>query len=196
MSLVDYDDSPPPPEGTFPSHQSSLPSSPLVDVKLLSVVRYRVESQQVPALSSSELTVSLDDDVLMRGHDYNHAATCPAVTGGRSCKSTEGHSIPTSEVNTAWPSSPPGEVNTRVIEKFVSVVESSQEGNCVNDYIRHSKRFRNPDLLEQLVTFLDVIENGSNYPSECYDPGKQTLLLPSAPAAISRPHHPVLLCHK
>ena len=34
-------------------------------------------------------------------------------------------------------------------------VESAKQGNNVNDYIRHAKRFRNPDLLEKLVAYMD-----------------------------------------
>ena len=69
------------------------------------------------------------------------------------------------------PDSPPGEVPAKLMDKFRNFVASSQEGNFVNDHIRHTKRFRNPDLLEKLVNYMDVKEFGTNYPPDLYDPG-------------------------
>ena len=85
------------------------------------------------------------------------------------------------------PDSPPGAVNSKVMEKFLGFVASSKNGNFVNDHIRHAKRFRNPDLLEKLVAFMDVQEFGTNYPSDLYDPSaRHTVTHAFAPCSLAR----------
>lgn len=68
------------------------------------------------------------------------------------------------------PDSPPGELNPRTMEKYLGYVAAAKEGNKINDHIRHSKKFRNPCLLDKLVAYLGVQEFGTNYPPELYDP--------------------------
>jgi hypothetical protein len=53
------------------------------------------------------------------------------------------------------------------LEKFH---ELKAAGRSVNRNLYQSKAFQNPDILEKLITFCDIIEIGSNYPKEVFDP--------------------------
>ena len=55
-------------------------------------------------------------------------------------------------------------------DRYKGYVQARDEGQKINGHIRHSKKFRNPCLLDKLVAFLGVHEFGSNYPPELYDP--------------------------
>ena len=70
------------------------------------------------------------------------------------------------------PDSPPGELNPRTMDKYLGYVAAAKEGNKINDHIRHSKKFRNPCLLDKLVAYLGVHEFGTNYPPSLYDPNE------------------------
>jgi len=199
MSLVDYDDSPAPGEAAAEpvteAAEATLAAAAAPSARLLSIVDYDVEPNEAAPLPARNLGISLDDDeivksgarrvgstttsfsVVKRPTKLPETATAP--TDGPDAGSTAGPSssadVPADDGEPTRPAfvvpdSPPGECNPRVMEKYLGFVQSSQEGNCVNDYIRHSKRFRNPDLLEKLVAYMDVVENGSNYPTDLYDP--------------------------
>jgi len=68
------------------------------------------------------------------------------------------------------PGSPPGEVDSKLTDKFMALVSKTREGYSVNEHIRNAQSFRNPDILEKLVAFFDVRECGTNYPPALYDP--------------------------
>ena len=82
----------------------------------------------------------------------------------------EGEEEEASRVAFDIPPSPPGAVAAKVMDKYAGYVAAHDQGRFVNDLIRYSKRFRNPDLLEKFVTLLEVDEYGSNYPTDLYDP--------------------------
>lgn len=44
------------------------------------------------------------------------------------------------------------------------------QGKSVNQNLKRSKAFKNPDILEKLVQFVEVNEIGSNYPKHLFDP--------------------------
>ena len=185
MSLVAYDDSPEPMESAGNEAPASVGTSSAAASApascLLSIVDYR--NGDKPPLPARDLGVSLDDDDIVKSGTRRlgsvqvsivkrSAKLAVASDADGTTSSTPDAPAPKEDVRPSFqvPPSPPGECNPKVMAKFLGFVKSSSEGNCVNDYIRNSKRFRNPDLLEKLVAFMDVVENGSNYPSEIYDP--------------------------
>jgi hypothetical protein len=40
----------------------------------------------------------------------------------------------------------------------------------INMTLKQSKAFKNPDILEKLITFCEINEIGSNYPKDIFDP--------------------------
>ncbi len=185
MSLVDYDDSPAPDQSAADEAASAaapaLAAAPAATSQhLLSIVDY---SSSAPPLPARDLGVSLDDDEIVKGGARRvgsvqvsvvKRSAKPAVASEADDVAASSHdaSAPKEGARPAFqvPASPPGECNPKVMAKFLGFVKSSEERQSVNDYIRNSKRFRNPDLLEKLVAYMDVVENGTNYPSDLYDP--------------------------
>jgi len=43
-------------------------------------------------------------------------------------------------------------------------------GRSVNQNLYQTKAFHNPDILEKLISFCDIVEIDSNYPKELFDP--------------------------
>jgi hypothetical protein len=185
MSLVAYTDTPEPMESAGDEAPASAGTSnaaaPAPASGLLSIVDYR--NGDKPPMPARDLGVSLDDDDIVKSGTRRlgsvqvsivkrSAKLAVASDADGTTSSTPDAPPPKEDVRPSFqvPPSPPGECNPKVMAKFLGFVKSSTEGNRVNDYIRNSKRFRNPDLLEKLVAFMDVVENGSNYPSEIYDP--------------------------
>jgi len=53
------------------------------------------------------------------------------------------------------------------LQKFFAL---KKQGKSVNRNLRESHAFKNPDILEKLISFCSIVEIGSNYPREVYDP--------------------------
>jgi len=68
------------------------------------------------------------------------------------------------------PAEPEGECDARVLAKIKKFYEMKKEGKSVNESLRQSKAFRNPDILEKLVVFCNINEIGSNYPLHLWNP--------------------------
>lgn len=195
LGLADYDDSPAQAAGddapeTAPPAAESAPTVPAAaapaaaPIGLLTIVDYPLDAdEKAEAPNKQDLGVSLDDDAIVRQRKVGgvqvsvvkRAPPRPTVDeeGVASLVAGEGEADTSDGPARAAfvpPDSPTGEVNPKVMEKFKGFVESAKQGNSVNDYIRHAKRFRNPDLLEKLVVYMDVSENGTNYPPELYEP--------------------------
>jgi len=53
-----------------------------------------------------------------------------------------------------------------------SFTEYKRTGANINREYRRKKEFKNPDILEKLVRYYNIIEIGSNYPASKFDPYK------------------------
>uniref|UniRef100_A0A7S2JS36 SAP30-binding protein n=1 Tax=Haptolina brevifila TaxID=156173 RepID=A0A7S2JS36_9EUKA len=185
LGLADYDDSPAQVSGDSPA-ADGVASAP-AGSGLLTIVDYPLDAEDKVDSIKPDLGISLDDEALVRPRKVGSVQmsvvkrTPPrplvaddgeAVAAALSAPGDQGDSSTSEAVrpNFVPPDSPPGDVNPKVLEKYLGYVKNRQEGKHVNDYIRHTKRFRNPDLLEKLVGFMDVTENGTNYPADLYDP--------------------------
>jgi hypothetical protein len=153
LGLADYD-SPGAEANATPEPASSL----------LSIVDYDVHESD-PQRASMPLD-SLDDDELDK---EGAPRALSSVVQHSVVRSGAASSKEASSGTWEMPGSPKGEVGAEVMKKFQGFVRSSQEGSFINDHIRTAKRFRNPDLLEKLVSFMGVQEFGTNYPPRLYD---------------------------
>jgi len=68
------------------------------------------------------------------------------------------------------PPVPQGECDANVLGKIKKFYEMKKEGKSINESLRQSKAFRNPDILEKLVVFVNINEIGSNYPTHLWNP--------------------------
>ena len=161
---------------------------------LLSVVEYGAEADAAELAAerkgAEQMGVSLDEDELDRAAQTSRVggvgvqvsvvkrASAAPSSGNLAAAADDSPAAsrtapPASDAAPAEfvvPDSPPGELNARTMEKYLGYVAAANEGNKINDHIRHSKKFRNPCLLDKLVAFLGVQEFGTNYPPELYDP--------------------------
>jgi len=55
-------------------------------------------------------------------------------------------------------------------EKLVGYRTQKDSGRSVCRHLKRSKAFHNPDILEKLVTFVDISEVDSNYPKHIFNP--------------------------
>ena len=172
---LDYEDSPV--DGGSPAQE---PAPAVASTGLLTIVDY-TDTDEVPAVERPDLGVSLDDDAIVHGAPRKLGSVQVSVVKRSSVTTPAGGEVsaPAYEAGTVAgpscptfvvPDSPPGEPHPKLMEKYAGYVAASKKGTYVNDTIRHAKRFRNPDLLEKLVSFTDVAEFGSNYPTDIYDP--------------------------
>lgn len=182
LGLGDYDS--PAPDGEEASPLDGDPSA-----LKLSIVDYENDDDDPEtdqAENASEvLGVTLDDSAVHKAMPKQvgigavqisvtkkpAAAVAAAGEGGEGSVGVE-VAVADAERGVAFtiPNSPEGEVDSRLREKFSGLVRKTGEGYSVNEHIRNAKSFRNPDILEKLVAYFDVRENGTNYPPELYDP--------------------------
>jgi len=89
------------------------------------------------------------------------SSTCTSFSGG----------LPTPLRSDAYlPPEPQGECDARVLAKIKKFYEMKKEGKSINESLRQSKAFRNPDILEKLVVYCNINEIGSNYPLHLWNP--------------------------
>lgn len=55
-------------------------------------------------------------------------------------------------------------------EKLARFHVLASQGRSINTNLKAAKAFKNPDILEKLISYCEVNEIGSNYPKEIYDP--------------------------
>jgi hypothetical protein len=149
----------------------------------LSVVHYSDSDADAGVKPTLDMGISLDDEAIARAmprqvgnvhvsivkrasSDAGGAATAPAEP------TANAHPPEDEPARAAFvaPDSPPGDVHPRVLERFAELAPKARDGLAVNRCVRSARRFRNPDLLEKLVAYLDVQQAGTNYPAELYDP--------------------------
>ncbi|XP_031548791.1 SAP30-binding protein-like [Actinia tenebrosa] len=76
-----------------------------------------------------------------------------------------------SHPNVVLPPEPTGRCSNSVQKRIVDSLENKKRnGIDFNAKIQKMKDFRNPSIYEKLVSFLNIQENGTNYPPELYDP--------------------------
>jgi len=68
------------------------------------------------------------------------------------------------------PPEPPGVCDPRIQAKIKKFHDMKAAGTSINDNLRNSKAFKNPDILEKLVCYCNIIEIASNYPTQLFDP--------------------------
>uniref|UniRef100_A0A7S0P3J8 HCNGP-like protein n=1 Tax=Calcidiscus leptoporus TaxID=127549 RepID=A0A7S0P3J8_9EUKA len=98
------------------------------------------------------------------------AATAAVSVGGGEPLAAQATGAVGERVAFVIPSSPTAEMDPQAVAKFMALVSKTREGYSVNEHIRTAKSFRNPNILENLVTFFNVRECGTNYPAALYDP--------------------------
>mmetsp|Transcript_22670 Transcript_22670/g.37469 ORF Transcript_22670/g.37469 Transcript_22670/m.37469 type:complete len:283 (-) Transcript_22670:225-1073(-) len=191
LGLGEYDSPGASGDGESPVDADIVEDEPVVPNALrLSIVDYDNEIEDKPEEPIPGGGISLDDDALHRatprrvGVNGVQISVVKKVTGTSAPMATAPSAIGESEqAPTAaeldmdrpafvTPDSPVGEIDAKLAEKFKQLVSKSREGYCVNEHIRMAKSFRNPDILEKLVSFFDVRECGTNYPSSLYDPNE------------------------
>ena len=175
--LADYGDTPSPAAdaGDAPSAAADAPASG--QQSLLSIVEYTADDGNTEEAAgkkqgAASLGISMDE--------HSVSAAQPNRVGGVGARFTTevtrsgggGGSGSTSEDRPAFvvPDSPPGDVEPKLLERHAKNVQHHLSGHRVNEYIRNSKKFRNPHLLDQLTAFLGTESHGTNYPKELYDP--------------------------
>lgn len=71
---------------------------------------------------------------------------------------------------------PPGDCKPDLKEKFSKFLRiKKSQGSSVNEQLRRSKGYRNPDFLNQCVQYFNVCDVGSNFPKEVFDPSNVQL---------------------
>ncbi|GAM28541.1 hypothetical protein SAMD00019534_117170 [Acytostelium subglobosum LB1] len=65
---------------------------------------------------------------------------------------------------------PEGELDERMKEKIMKYHKMKLEGISFNETLRNSSAFNNPSILEKLISFCEIKENGSNLPLTYYNP--------------------------
>ncbi len=55
-------------------------------------------------------------------------------------------------------------------EKITTFHQLKESGRSINENLNNSNAFKNPAILEKLITFCNIVETGSNYPYELFDP--------------------------
>jgi len=58
----------------------------------------------------------------------------------------------------------------KLVIKLKKYHDIRSTGKTINQQLKSSKAFRNPDILEKLVVYCDILEIGSNYPKHLFDP--------------------------
>eukprot|EP01132_Coremiostelium_polycephalum_P010955 gene10955-13419_t len=91
---------------------------------------------------------------------------CPNVISTPPSKSSSLSSINSSFL----PPEPEGEVDSIIKEKILRYHKMKQEGISINENLRSSSAFKNPFILEKLISFCEIKENGSNFAKEIFDP--------------------------
>jgi len=188
LGLGDYDSAEGTPAGAgdSPAEEAAAPAA--ASSLQLSIVDYDNDPDDKPEDTSNVLGVSLDDDVMQGGSAKRvglggvqiSVTKKPAAKSSSGSGEAEGGAPPEQDAAAApaadfvIPGSPPGEVDSKLADKFRPLVAKTREGYSVNEHIRNAKSFRNPDILEKLVNYFDVRECGTNYPPSLYDPGELT----------------------
>ena len=197
LGLQDYGsdgDSPAQTGGVAPAASAAAPvAAGSSGPRLLSVVDYGMDEddaeREARVKGAASVGVALDEDELDRASTTSRVggvgvqvSVVKRAAGGASGAAASGSDSPpappahqqvaatSGPAAFVVPDSPPCELNPRTMEKYLGYVKAANEGNTINDHIRHSKKFRNPCLLDKLVAFLGVQEFGTNYPAELYDP--------------------------
>jgi len=67
---------------------------------------------------------------------------------------------------------PVEEPHPELVNKVIGFTEYKRTGANINREYRRKKEFKNPDILEKLVKYYNIIEIGSNYPTSKFDPFK------------------------
>lgn len=68
------------------------------------------------------------------------------------------------------PPEPGGDCDAKLVQKIEDFHRLKTAGKSINENLRKSKPFRNPDILEKLVVYCKINEIGSNYPTHLFDP--------------------------
>ena len=165
------------------THSAAIAALALsVAVPSISVVEYELSSKEedeAKSKSAQRLGIQLDADDLGSSRlggvgaslqvsivkrsagssKTGRGADASADAGGADAGEADG-AAPTPAALVV-PDSPPGELHPTTMDKYLGYVAAANEGNKINDHIRHSKKFRNPCLLDKLVAFLGVHEFGT-----------------------------------
>jgi len=67
------------------------------------------------------------------------------------------------------PTDPPCPI---LVSKVTDYIEFKSSGTNINREYRRRKEFKNPNILEKLVEYYHIIEIGSNYPTDKFNPHK------------------------
>jgi len=67
------------------------------------------------------------------------------------------------------PTEPPCPI---LVSKVADYIQYKRTGTNINREYRRKKEFKNPNILEKLVEYYHIIEVGSNYPSDKFNPHK------------------------
>jgi len=67
---------------------------------------------------------------------------------------------------------PVEEPHPDLVYRVLSFTEYKRTGANINREYKRKKEFKNPDILEKLVRYYNIIEIGSNYPASKFDPYK------------------------
>jgi len=94
-------------------------------------------------------------------------------------RAEEGNEVPAKRLKTIdysqWKNDYPGpeeEAHPDLVDRVHSFTEYKRTGSNINREYRRKKEFKNPDILEKLVRYYNIIEIGSNYPASKFDPYK------------------------
>jgi len=72
--------------------------------------------------------------------------------------------------DTFLPAEPVGACDPELVKKLNNFHLLKMAGKSLNESLRKSKPFRNPDILEKLVLYCKINEIGSNYPLHLFNP--------------------------
>ena len=68
------------------------------------------------------------------------------------------------------PCAPPGPVSGGVMTKVEQLLAERKKGTNLNDQLRDKKEFHNPGILERLVSEFKIMESGTNYSPDLFNP--------------------------
>ncbi|ORX89866.1 HCNGP-domain-containing protein [Basidiobolus meristosporus CBS 931.73] len=72
--------------------------------------------------------------------------------------------------NFGIPEEPSGECDPDLQAKIAKWTELKNQGISFNDRLSKNKAFRNPNIYDKFVQFIELDETGSNFPTDIYDP--------------------------
>ncbi|KAK9711448.1 SAP30-binding protein, variant 2 [Basidiobolus ranarum] len=72
--------------------------------------------------------------------------------------------------NYGIPGEPEDECDPDLQAKIAKWIELKNQGISFNDRLSKNKAFRNPNIYDKFVQFIELDETGSNFPSDIYDP--------------------------